>query len=183
MSNTIDPVSIMGTVGYMSPEQAQGRIDEIDQRSDVFSFGCILFEAVTGHRAFEGKDAIDSLNKIIREPAPPITTFVLTCQIICNELCAGAWRKIAKIVTKRSRTSLSNYENCVASLRGRHRYDCAACKKRNDRPNPGRKPSIRNGRANQIGRWPTSPPASSAEYIVTGIKQHKLAVVIVLACC
>src|SRR6185436_9812480 len=39
---------ILGTVGYMSPEQAQGYTDKIDQRSDIFSFGCILFEAVTG---------------------------------------------------------------------------------------------------------------------------------------
>src|SRR5713226_7535506 len=64
------PGTVMGTVGYMSPEQALGKTNEIDQRSDIFSFGCILFEAVTGHKAFEGKDMIDSLNKIIREPAP-----------------------------------------------------------------------------------------------------------------
>src|SRR5437016_12193875 len=66
------PGAVLGTVGYMSPEQAQGRIDEIDHRSDIFSFGCILYEAVTGHKAFEGKDAIDSLNKIIREQPAPI---------------------------------------------------------------------------------------------------------------
>ncbi|HSQ24073.1 MAG TPA: serine/threonine-protein kinase, partial [Pyrinomonadaceae bacterium] len=66
------PGTILGTVGYMSPEQAQGRTQEVDQRSDIFSFGCILFEAVTGQRAFQGKDAIDSLNKIIREPVTPI---------------------------------------------------------------------------------------------------------------
>src|ERR1041384_3564316 len=69
------PGMVMGTVGYMSPEQAQGKISEIDQRSDIFSFGCILYEAVTGHRAFAGKDVIDSLNKIIREPVAPITDF------------------------------------------------------------------------------------------------------------
>jgi eukaryotic-like serine/threonine-protein kinase len=68
------PGAIMGTVGYMSPEQAQGKIGDIDHRSDIFSFGCILYEAVTGQKAFEGKDAIDSLNKIIREPAPPISS-------------------------------------------------------------------------------------------------------------
>src|SRR5437588_879037 len=44
------PGMILGTVGYMSPEQAQGKTKDIDQRSDIFSFGCILFEAVTGQR-------------------------------------------------------------------------------------------------------------------------------------
>ena len=67
------PGMILGTVGYMSPEQAQGRTKDIDHRSDIFAFGCILFEAVTGRRAFEGKDAVDSLNRIIREPVRPIT--------------------------------------------------------------------------------------------------------------
>ena len=69
------PGAILGTVGYMSPEQAQGQINEIDQRSDIFSFGCMLYEAVTGRKPFEGKDTIDSLNKIIREPAAPISNF------------------------------------------------------------------------------------------------------------
>src|SRR5262249_27473715 len=69
------PGAIMGTVGYMSPEQAQGRINEIDQRSDIFSFGCILYEAITRHQAFDAKDTITPLNKIIRDPPPAITTF------------------------------------------------------------------------------------------------------------
>ncbi|MCA1816146.1 MAG: protein kinase, partial [Acidobacteria bacterium] len=66
------PGVVMGTVGYMSPEQAQGRVSEIDQRSDVFSFGCILYEAATGRRPFEGKDALDSLHKIVHAPVPQI---------------------------------------------------------------------------------------------------------------
>ena len=69
------PGMILGTMGYMSPEQAQGKSKEIDRRSDVFSFGCILFEAITGQRAFAGSDQIETLNKIIREPAPPIASF------------------------------------------------------------------------------------------------------------
>jgi serine/threonine protein kinase/tetratricopeptide (TPR) repeat protein len=66
---------VLGTAGYMSPEQAQGRSSEIDQRSDIFTFGCILFEAVTGRKAFEGKDRIERLNRIIREQVPPVTDF------------------------------------------------------------------------------------------------------------
>ncbi|MBA3257662.1 MAG: protein kinase [Pyrinomonadaceae bacterium] len=65
------PGMIMGTVGYMSPEQAQGR-REIDQRSDIFSFGCILYEVATGRRAFEGTDPLDSLHKIVHAPTPQI---------------------------------------------------------------------------------------------------------------
>ncbi len=57
----------------MSPEQAQGKHKQIDHRSDIFSFGCLLYEALTKHRAFEGTDTIDTLNKIIREPVTPIT--------------------------------------------------------------------------------------------------------------
>src|ERR1051325_9784145 len=62
------PGLILGTLGYMSPEQAQGKTKEIDHRSDIFSFGCILFEAITRRKAFSGQDQIDVLNKIIREP-------------------------------------------------------------------------------------------------------------------
>jgi len=53
------PGMIMGTAGYMSPEQAQGKVREIDHRSDIFSFGCILFEAATGRKAFAGTDVLD----------------------------------------------------------------------------------------------------------------------------
>src|SRR6266404_3527115 len=67
------PGTILGTVGYMSPEQAQGKTAEIDHRSDIFSFGCILYEAATGRRAFEGKDALDSLHKIVHAPTPQVS--------------------------------------------------------------------------------------------------------------
>src|SRR5947207_582997 len=75
ISHQSQPGTVLGTVGYMSPEQAQGRTNDIDHRSDIFSFGCILFEAVTGHKAFAGEDAIETLNKIIRGSPPTITDF------------------------------------------------------------------------------------------------------------
>ncbi|MGH9947689.1 MAG: protein kinase domain-containing protein [Pyrinomonadaceae bacterium] len=66
------PGVIMGTAGYMSPEQALGKTNEIDNRSDIFSFGCILFEAATRRRVFQGDSLIKSLHNIIYEPAPQI---------------------------------------------------------------------------------------------------------------
>ncbi|MGA9770028.1 MAG: protein kinase [Blastocatellia bacterium] len=69
MSHTL-PGVVMGTVGYMSPEQVQGKT--VDQRSDIFSFGCILYEAATGRKPFDGDSLIDSLHKIVYAQAPPI---------------------------------------------------------------------------------------------------------------
>src|SRR5438105_3452126 len=66
------PGAIMGTVGYMSPEQAQGKTNAIDQRSDIFSFVCILFEAATGQKPFAGDSVVKSLHMVIYESAPPI---------------------------------------------------------------------------------------------------------------
>lgn len=66
------PGAIMGTAGYMSPKQAQGKITEIDQRSDIFSFGCILFEAATRRKPFEGDPVIKTLHRLIYEPTPLI---------------------------------------------------------------------------------------------------------------
>ncbi len=64
------PGLVMGTVGYMSPEQAQGR--PVDQRSDIFAFGCILYEVTTGARAFSGPSAVDTLHRIINDQPEPI---------------------------------------------------------------------------------------------------------------
>jgi Tol biopolymer transport system component len=61
--------SILGTVQYMSPEQLQGK--PVDARSDLFSFGCVLYEMLTGKRAFEGENPASVIAAVLeREPAP-----------------------------------------------------------------------------------------------------------------
>src|SRR6185503_8740527 len=56
-------------------EQAQGKVNEIDRRSDIFSFGCILFEAVTGQKPFVDESVVKSLDKVVHEAAPPIKDY------------------------------------------------------------------------------------------------------------
>ncbi len=67
------PGTVIGTVGYMSPEQAQGKTSEIDHRSDIFSFGCILYESVTGREPFPGGSFVEVLHKVVYEPPVSIT--------------------------------------------------------------------------------------------------------------
>jgi eukaryotic-like serine/threonine-protein kinase len=61
---------ILGTLLYMSPEQLQGK--EADARSDIFSFGCVLYEMLTGRRAFEGSSAASTIAAILERPSPSI---------------------------------------------------------------------------------------------------------------
>ena len=59
---------VLGTVGYLSPEQARG--EAVDGRSDIFSLGCVLYEALTGRRAFGGKTAQDHIAAVLRDDPP-----------------------------------------------------------------------------------------------------------------
>jgi Tol biopolymer transport system component/tRNA A-37 threonylcarbamoyl transferase component Bud32 len=64
-SDAAPSAGVIGTVGYMSPEQVQGK--PLDPRTDIFSFGCVLYEAITGRRAFQGKTSFETLKRILAE--------------------------------------------------------------------------------------------------------------------
>ena len=63
---------LLGTVGYMSPEQAGGK--PADARSDIFSLGCVLFEMLSGRRAFRGDSRIETLHAILKEHPPDVAS-------------------------------------------------------------------------------------------------------------
>jgi serine/threonine-protein kinase len=62
--------SILGTVSYMSPEQAQGK--KVDTRSDIFSFGAVFYEMLTGLRAFDGESSLSTMSAILRDEVKPM---------------------------------------------------------------------------------------------------------------
>ena len=64
---------VLGTIGYMSPEQAQGKNDRVDYRSDIFSFGAILYEMLAGHPAFRAQSNVETLHAIIKEDPPQLS--------------------------------------------------------------------------------------------------------------
>ena len=176
------PGVILGTAGYMSPEQAQGKTKEIDHRSDIFSFGCILFEAITGRRAFAGADTIDTLNKIIREPAPPIASFNPSAP-------ADLQRIVRRCLAKDPEQRYQNIKDVAIELK----------EIRRDLQETGEPRSISNPQAQPLSGVDTegsaaaaasataalgsspSTRASSAEFIVNEMKRHKAATVIIAA--
>ena len=68
------PGMIIGTANYMSPEQAKGK--EVDARTDIFSFGIVFYEMLTGKRAFEGETALESISSILKDEPKPISQFL-----------------------------------------------------------------------------------------------------------
>ncbi len=64
------PGTVLGTVGYMSPEQVRGQA--MDHRSDIFTFGAVLYEMITRKRAFQGESSIETMNAILKSDPPEI---------------------------------------------------------------------------------------------------------------
>ena len=80
-----NPGTVLGTVSYMSPEQARGQ--EVDARSDQFSFGLMLYELAAGKRAFAGASAAETMSAIIRDEAEPLPSSVPTALRWVVERC------------------------------------------------------------------------------------------------
>src|SRR5262245_9009816 len=76
--------TILGTVGYMSPEQVRGR--EVDGRSDIFSLGCVLYELTSGQRAFAGPTAMDTMTAILHDEPPETTAAVKSVPVELDRL-------------------------------------------------------------------------------------------------
>src|SRR6185436_3231964 len=170
------PGTVLGTVGYMSPEQAQGKSDEIDNRSDIFSFGCILFEAVTGRKPFEGESVLKSLHMVVYEPAPLIKDFNPAAP-------AELQRIIRRCLAKDPEERYQNIKDIAIELKEvRQEMTATAGIDTTVPPSASAEPlSTQSGPQTSAGTATgisnTQSTQSSAEYLVSGIKQHRKAVV------
>jgi serine/threonine protein kinase len=176
------PGAVMGTVGYMSPEQAQGKTVEIDQRSDIFSFGCILFEAATGTKPFTGDSVVKSLHMVIYETPPALT-----------ELNPSAPMELQRIVRRcLAKDPDERYQSIkeVAIELKALRRDLESGGLDTTVPPPSRARTPESVLASESGQGAAattpsqslaSSSPSSAEFVFNQIKSHKTIGVIVLA--
>jgi len=85
---TTDEGTIVGTVAYMSPEQAEGK--KVDARSDIFSFGAVLHEVVTGCRAFQGETRASTLAAVLKDEPKP-----------ASQVAVGLPREVDRLIRRR----------------------------------------------------------------------------------
>jgi len=83
--------SILGTTAYMSPEQAEGK--KLDARSDIFSFGSVLYEMVTGQRAFQGDSKMSTLAAILNKDPKPVKELSQTIPYDLEKIIIRCLRK------------------------------------------------------------------------------------------
>jgi eukaryotic-like serine/threonine-protein kinase len=171
-----EPGLVMGTVSYMSPEQSMGK--GTDQRTDIWSFGVLLYEMIAGCVPFQGKDIHRQIIAIQEtEPAP------------LSQLVEGVPDRLEEIVTKcLAKDKDERYQTAkdlLIDLRNlRRKLDVDAEIERTVAPGLRATNSSTSGASTQntaaainVGQHSTT---SSAEYVVSGIKRHKIAAAIML---
>ncbi len=111
-----DPNVVMGTVSYMSPEQARG--SAIDHRSDIFSFGLMLYEMLAGKPPFQGQSSVETLHAIIHSPAAPLPRLGST---MGAEVSADIQRIVDKCLAKDPDARYQGMKDLVVDLRAARR--------------------------------------------------------------
>jgi serine/threonine-protein kinase len=160
---------VMGTAGYMSPEQAQGKVKEIDQRSDIFSFGCILFEAVTKQKPFADESIIQLLHKVVYEAAPPIKDFNPSAP-------PNLQRVIRRCLAKDPDERYQTIKDVALELKEVIQGMSGTAEIGTDTLSSGSTETLGQQKLKQ------SPgQTSSAEYIIGEIKQHKRGIILASA--
>lgn len=169
-----EPGLVMGTVSYMSPEQSVGK--GVDQRTDIWSFGVVLYEMIAGFVPFPGKDIHRQIIAIQEAEPVPLAQKVEGVPERLEEI-------VAKCLAKEKDERYQTAKDLLIDLRSlRRKLDVDAEIERTVAPQSRRSSSSASRAGTQSTQTDAGAtnrahanPTSSAEYLVSGIKQHRLA--------
>jgi serine/threonine protein kinase/tetratricopeptide (TPR) repeat protein len=172
---------VMGTLNYMSPEQAKGT--NVDARTDLWGLGAVLYEMVTGHAPFAAETPTETISLILQKEPVPLTHYN-------HAVPAELDRIVTKSLTKDREQRYQTAKDLLIDLRNlKRKLEVNAEIDRTASPESRHAASMSSGQiapAIAAGSMPgtapggATPVGSSAEYIVSGIKQHKVAAIISL---
>ena len=123
------PGMIVGTVGYMAPEQVQGL--QVDPRTDIFALGCVLYEMLSGARAFSGRTAVDTLSAILHDDPVDLTASPAGISAVLDRIVRHCLEKdpaqrfhsardVAFALGEQTATSASSPSRIAITARGRY---------------------------------------------------------------
>jgi len=161
------PGMIMGTVAYMSPEQARGA--QVDARTDIFSFGVVLYEMLAGQQPFAGETMSDTMAAILKSEPAPLSQYVSD---IPNEL----ERIVGRALRKNPDERYQHIKDLLIDLRDlKQELEFTAKLERTTAP-----PKATADKTTAVTNIQTAPTSWSAEYLAGEIKNHQLAAVAAL---
>ncbi len=169
------PGTVLGTTAYMSPEQARGR--DVDERTDIWSIGVLLYEMVTGRIPFQQETPSDVIAAILRSEPPPLSTYV-------TAVPAELQRIVAKTLVKNRHERYQGVKDLLVDLRRLKRQLEFESELESYSSRASGSSAIGSERAAHITRTgeldqqrtttvAATHTTSSAEYLVSNIKLHK----------
>ncbi len=164
---TTTPGMIVGTVSYMSPEQAKGRA--VDARTDLFSFGIVLYEMLTGKRAFAGENALEVIGAILHTEPPPLKQVLPELPSEIERIVNKTLRKEADERYQTAKDLLLDLKDAKRELEFQDKLERTAAPNREET-----KTQLLTVATTDEPR----PPTTSAEFITGEIKKHKRGVAV-----
>ncbi len=166
---------VMGTVAYMSPEQARGL--QLDARTDIWSLGVVLYESIAGHSPFEGPTSSDSIAAILEREPQPITDHSPQAPEELRRIISKALRKDREERYQVVKDMLLDLKNLREELEFKDQL------KRSQTTKPGgeqTKARTAGAVETQAGDSEPARSVSSAEYVVSEIRRHRIGVLVFL---
>jgi len=164
------PGMVMGTAGYMSPEQARGK--EVDARTDIFSFGVVLYEMLSGKKPFEGENAMDVISSILKNEPIPLSRLKPDAPHDLERIINKSLRKDREERYQTAKDLLIDLKDVRQELEFQNKLERTA---------PPNREEAKTQAFSTTTKDAAPDTTSSAEYVVNEIRQHKSGFLAVLS--